>query len=86
LTINNAKNNIIFISIDGLRGRRSFGFPPESTFAVWAFVLVVLMWIPLFVVVLSLHWHSFSFYCVFFVISQGRDFISSAYTEVVNKK
>jgi hypothetical protein len=86
LTIPNAKKNTIFISIDGLSGRRSYGFPPESTFAVWALLLVVLMWISLFVVVLGLHWHSLSFYCVYFVIFHGRNFISSAYTEVVNKR
>lgn len=85
MTIPNAKNNTVFISIDGLSGRRSFCFPPESTFAVWALVLVVLMWISLFVVVLGRHWHSLSFYCVLFVISHGRNFISSAFTEVVNK-
>jgi len=73
-------------SVDGFSGRRSFGFLPESTFAVWALVLVVLMWISLFVVVLGPHWHSIGFYCVFFVISHRRNFISSVYTEVVNKK
>jgi hypothetical protein len=31
------------------------------------------------------HWHSLSFYCVFCAISHGRNFISSAYMEVVNK-